>query len=232
MTSKKYLTLREAYASIYEKKEKPEMEDDSKHEEEEGEKKSKHSKKEKEEEESESVEEGFGEKAAELLDKGTIKIQSGLKKMGVPINRTKRQMGTSPRGEKIMRDAGVGPSEKPTGLNNSADLFDIVKGHLMSEGYADTEEAALAIMANMSEEWRQSIVEIATVQKPTPNPKRNNAKIAHALPYAHKATPGPDHPNAHIDPTIDHGMRGTNSFPDGRQIYSKKELEYLEKMGY
>ena len=39
------------------------------------------------------------------------------------------------------------------------DLFDIVKGHLMSEGYADTEEAALAIMANMSEEWRQSIVE-------------------------------------------------------------------------
>ena len=158
MTSKKYLTLREAYASIYEKKEKPEMEDDSKHEEEEGEKKSKHSKKEKEEE-SESVEEGFGEKAAEFLDKGTKKIQSGLEKMGVPINRAKRQMGTSPRGAKIMRDAGVGPSEKPTGLNNSADLFDIVKGHLMSEGYADTEEAALAIMANMSEEWRQSIVE-------------------------------------------------------------------------
>jgi hypothetical protein len=159
MTSKKYLTLREAYASIYEKKEKPEMEDDSKHEEEEGEKKSKHSKKEKEEEESESVEEGFGEKAAEFLDKGTKKIQSGLEKMGVPINRAKRQMGTSPRGEKLMRDAGVGPSEKPTGLNNSADLFDIVKGHLMSEGFADTEEAALAIMANMSEEWRQSIVE-------------------------------------------------------------------------
>ena len=159
MTSKKYLTLREAYASIYEKKEKPEMEDDSKHEEEEGEKKSKHSKKEKEEE-SESVEEGFGEKAAEFLDKGTKKIQSGLEKMGVPINRAKRQMGTSPRGAKIMRDAGYGNSERPTGaLNNSTDLFDIVKGHLMSEGYADTEEAALAIMANMSEEWRQSIVE-------------------------------------------------------------------------
>ena len=59
-----------------------------------------------------------------------------------------------------MRQAGVGQTERPTGaLNNSADLFDIVKGHLMSEGYADTEEAALAIMANMSEEWRQSIVE-------------------------------------------------------------------------
>ena len=43
--------------------------------------------------------------------------------------------------------------------NNSVDLFDIVKGHLMSEGYANTEESALAIMANMSEEWRQSIIE-------------------------------------------------------------------------
>ena len=45
----------------------------------------------------------------------------------------------------------------------SSDLFDIVKGYLISEGYADTEEAALAIMTNMSEEWRQSIVEQYTV---------------------------------------------------------------------
>jgi len=44
-------------------------------------------------------------------------------------------------------------------LNQDVDLFDLVKGHLMSEGYADTEEAALAIMANMSEEWKQSIIE-------------------------------------------------------------------------
>jgi hypothetical protein len=39
------------------------------------------------------------------------------------------------------------------------DIFDIVKGHLLDEGYADTEESALAIMANMSEEWRTSILE-------------------------------------------------------------------------
>jgi len=51
------------------------------------------------------------------------------------------------------------PKKKMSLQLAGADLFDIVKGHLMSEGYADTEEAALAIMANMSEEWRQSIVE-------------------------------------------------------------------------
>ena len=54
----------------------------------------------------------------------------------------------------------VDTSGKPRGedLFAGVDLFDIVKGHLMSEGYADNEEAALAIMANMSEEWRQSIL--------------------------------------------------------------------------
>ena len=41
----------------------------------------------------------------------------------------------------------------------SFDLFDTILEHLVAEGYADTNESALVIMANMSEEWRQSIVE-------------------------------------------------------------------------
>jgi hypothetical protein len=39
------------------------------------------------------------------------------------------------------------------------DFFDVILEHLVAEGFADTNEAALAIMANMSEEWKQSIVE-------------------------------------------------------------------------
>ena len=39
------------------------------------------------------------------------------------------------------------------------DLFDVILEHLITEGYADTNENALVIMANMSEEWRESIVE-------------------------------------------------------------------------
>ena len=49
--------------------------------------------------------------------------------------------------------------KKNRGITSSFDLFDLVKGHLLDEGYADTEEAALAIMINMSEEWRQSIIQ-------------------------------------------------------------------------
>ena len=46
-------------------------------------------------------------------------------------------------------------------LKQSFDLFDVVLGHLLDEGYAENEEQALTIMANMSEEWRDEIVEAA-----------------------------------------------------------------------
>ena len=50
-----------------------------------------------------------------------------------------------------------GPNPK---INNEEyDLYDIILSHLIDEGYADTNESALVIMANMSEEWRESIVE-------------------------------------------------------------------------
>ena len=38
------------------------------------------------------------------------------------------------------------------------DLYDIILSHLLDEGYADTEQAAEAIMVNMSEEWMGSII--------------------------------------------------------------------------
>jgi hypothetical protein len=44
-------------------------------------------------------------------------------------------------------------------LNMDLDLFDIVKGYLIDEGYAETEEAAAVIMVNMSEEWKTQIIE-------------------------------------------------------------------------
>ena len=38
------------------------------------------------------------------------------------------------------------------------DLYDIILSHLLDEGYAETPEAAEAIVVNMSEEWRESII--------------------------------------------------------------------------
>jgi hypothetical protein len=71
----------------------------------------------------------------------------------------KMRAGSLARQGKTLESSTVSGTAKPAYQANSFDPFDVVKGHLIDEGYADTEEAALAIMTNMSEEWRQSIVE-------------------------------------------------------------------------
>jgi hypothetical protein len=50
--------------------------------------------------------------------------------------------------------------QKKTGVSaESFDLYDIILSHLLDEGYADTEESATAIMVNMSEDWKENIME-------------------------------------------------------------------------
>jgi len=54
------------------------------------------------------------------------------------------------------------PPKPPKGTKVNTgykESYDIVFDYLISEGYADTNEAAVAIMVNMSEDWRDMIVE-------------------------------------------------------------------------
>jgi len=60
---------------------------------------------------------------------------------------------------KPLRDKVKAARKAMTKENYEPDAFDIVLEYLVAEGYADTNKAALAIMTNMSEEWRQDIVE-------------------------------------------------------------------------
>ena len=53
--------------------------------------------------------------------------------------------------------AALTPNERKQ-LNMEFDFYDLVLSHLLDEGYADTNENALVIMANMSEEWKNSII--------------------------------------------------------------------------
>jgi hypothetical protein len=57
--------------------------------------------------------------------------------------------------------------------NEQVDIYDIIFSHLLDEGYAETPEAAEAIMVNMSEEWIDSIVDevITEGEKPFPYDK-------------------------------------------------------------
>jgi len=56
-------------------------------------------------------------------------------------------------GRQRLKDRGKVPQK------DGKDMFEHILEYLVAEGYADTNKAALAIMANMSEEWKQSIVE-------------------------------------------------------------------------
>ena len=59
------------------------------------------------------------------------------------------------------------------GIKDSYDLYDIILSHLLDEGYADTIENAESIMVNMSEDWRQSIVEDEYMGDPRKIPTEN-----------------------------------------------------------
>ena len=56
------------------------------------------------------------------------------------------------------------------------DIYDIILSHLLDEGYAETPEAAEALMVNMSEEWLQSIMEVTggAIRSDVPQPGRTN----------------------------------------------------------
>jgi hypothetical protein len=56
------------------------------------------------------------------------------------------------------------PTPRQQRLNMDLDVFDLVKGYLLDEGYAETEEGAMVMMVNMSEGWRESILESCGVQ--------------------------------------------------------------------
>jgi hypothetical protein len=78
------------------------------------------------------------------------------------LNRAKKMQDEIERREKLGSDFYRGPREGRARANKRMggmkEGYDIILSHLLDEGYAETPEAAEAIMVNMSEEWRQSIL--------------------------------------------------------------------------
>ena len=50
------------------------------------------------------------------------------------------------------------------------EVYNLILSHLLSEGFADNATSALAIMANMSEEWRDTILEAREARE---NPEKH-----------------------------------------------------------
>ena len=68
--------------------------------------------------------------------------------------------GYSKYGASDARGSGNKARKRAAALQREEyDLYDIILSHLLDEGYAETPEAAEAIMVNMSEDWRENIME-------------------------------------------------------------------------
>jgi hypothetical protein len=87
--------------------------------------------------------------------------------IGDHANKTQSRVSTitrkdpgAPTSQKLPPQEKKKPSKEIVrkNLNNSYDLYDVILSYLLDEGYADTFESAEAIMVNMSEEWRESII--------------------------------------------------------------------------
>ncbi len=96
-------------------------------------------------------------------------------------NKNRRKYQLSP-GETTAQRARRDPEFKKRMIQDrmktmeSYDLYDVILEYLLDEGYADTVENAESIMVNMSEDWRESIVE---EKKPLPieKMKRKEKKL-------------------------------------------------------
>jgi hypothetical protein len=105
-----------------------------------------------------------------IRKRGGISAPEDERSIGGEANRRNKDYWASVVGKNRDRGAGNKAKRRAAELNKEeveTDLFDYILEHLVAEGYADTNKAALAIMANMSEEWKQSIVEQSAIASRT-----------------------------------------------------------------
>ena len=162
MESKKFRDILGAYSSIYEKKHEPEMEEGEEKEEEEHKGKKKEKKEKEEEGDEEEMEEGFRTIPAGRQREAMMKRASNLTKQAMTPSKDYADIGDGGKGSPREKAGKINDALRDPKLRkeeSETDIFDAILEHLVAEGYADTNKAALAIMANMSEEWKKSIIE-------------------------------------------------------------------------
>jgi len=122
-------------------------------------------------------------RASEILNNKLRDVET-LRKLAGRKRTQKTDYGS---GNKAARRAGKEVEDSRVAqFDESYDYYDIILSHLLDEGYADTQEQAQVIMVNMSEEWRESIVE---EKKPLPI-KKMKKKEMELMDKADKAYPG------------------------------------------
>ena len=105
-------------------------------------------------------------RAQSAMRSASDRVQSGIR------SATKKVVGKAARG---VAGAAKGVAKRSKRLAYSmgeeVDIFDVIEEHLIEEGYAETPEAAQVIMVNMSEDWREDILDEAKADPKDPDAK-------------------------------------------------------------
>jgi hypothetical protein len=105
-------------------------------------------------------------------------------------------------GRQVLKDRGKVPKK------GGKDMFEHILEHLVAEGYADTNESALVIMANMSEEWREEILDEAAANQ-------SNKQIEKGVKTTYKAK----------GTLANQASRGLNRLPSGERESKTKRMQ-------
>jgi hypothetical protein len=117
--------------------------------------------------------------SAEYISKGEgeQRLNTVKKKINKELEKRKEKVGNrNLTFSRTKGDDALKMGKSPRNQKEETDLYDIILSHLLDEGYAETPEAAEAIMVNMSEDWRESIVE-AKVDEKLPEHERSGARL-------------------------------------------------------
>lgn len=88
------------------------------------------------------------------LERREVETDAALRSVKAGTDRVSQQQKANQAQEFLKKH----PRKKRT-QKEQVDLYDIILSYLLDEGYAETPESAEVIMVNMSEDWRESIVE-------------------------------------------------------------------------
>ena len=89
----------------------------------------------------------------------TQRVRSNIKSFGSNYTPPKNYDPDANRGKgEVLTPKQMEKKRRKSLRQEQVDIYDIILSHLLDEGYAETPEAAKAIMVNMSEEWRDSII--------------------------------------------------------------------------
>ena len=112
-------------------------------------------------------------------DEGEQRLNTVKKKINKELEKRKEKVrNRNLTFSRTKGDDALKMGKSPRNQKEQLDIYDIILSHLLDEGYAETPEAAEVIMVNMSEEWRESIMEGMTMKDFKANRQKNKRRAA------------------------------------------------------